>query len=55
MKNGFIARILNVENIGSTQDNQQHPTPKFLRIWWDKWGVLYYELLKLGENITGER
>ena len=24
-------------------------------IWWDEWGVLYYELLKPGETVTGER
>lgn len=26
-----------------------------LCIWWDEWGVLYYELLKPGETVTGER
>ena len=26
-----------------------------LCIWWDQKGVLYYELLKLGETINGER
>ena len=23
-------------------------------IWWDEWDVLYYELLKLGETVTGK-
>ena len=32
-----------------------HGAKVMLRIWWDQMGVLYYELLKPGENINGER
>ena len=35
----------------------EHPwrEGKMLCIWWDQKGVLYYELLKPGETINGER
>ena len=32
-----------------------HGTKVMLYIWWDQLGVVYYELLKSGETITGDR
>ena len=39
----------------STAKPNIHGAKVMLCIWWDQKGVLYYELLKLGETINGER
>ena len=39
----------------STAKPNIHGAKVMLCIWWDQKGVLYYELLKLGEAINGER
>ena len=39
----------------STAKPNIHRAKVMLCIWWDQKGVLYYELLKLGETINGER
>ena len=39
----------------STAKPNIHGAKVMLCIWWDQKGVLYYELLKLGKTINGER
>ena len=39
----------------STAKPNIHGAKVMLCIWWDQKGVLYYELLKLGETTNGER
>ena len=39
----------------STAKPNIHGAKVMLCIWWDQKGLLYYELLKLGETINGER
>ena len=39
----------------STAKPNIHGAKAMLCIWWDQKGVLYYELLKPGETINGER
>ena len=39
----------------STAKSNIHGVKVMLFIWWDQKGVLYYELLKPGETINGER
>ena len=48
MKNGSITTTPSAKNHMGNPANQ-------LCIWWDQKGVLYYELLKPGETINGER
>ena len=39
----------------STPKRNIHGSKVMLCIWWDQLGVVYYELLKTGQTITGER
>ena len=39
----------------STAEPNIHGAKVVLCIWWEQKGVLYYELLKSGETINGER
>lgn len=59
MRSGFITRILNEKRPGEPGPSQPrrdiHCVKVMLCIWWDMKGVVYYELLKHGETINGER
>ena len=44
-----------VQPVKSTTKPNIHGAKVILCIWWDQKGVLYYELLKPGEIINGER
>ena len=39
----------------STPRSNIHGLKIMLCIWWDQNGFVYYELLKLGDSITGDR
>ena len=39
----------------SSERPSNHVAKVMLCIWWDQVGVIYYELLKPNETITGER
>nr|CDS31016.1 transposase [Hymenolepis microstoma] len=64
-KNGYIA-IITSERIkswglasGLTATSTPYPNIRGSKVmlcgWWDQLGVIYYELLKPSETITGER
>ena len=38
----------------STQKRNVFGEKILIYIWWDEWDVLYYELLKPGETVTGK-
>ena len=41
--------------INITTSTHIHGKKALLSIWWDRKGAVYYELLKLGEQVTGDR
>ena len=61
MKNGSTTIILNAWRHGWCQVNQVHQRQNIhaskimLCIWWDQRSIIYYELFKPSETITGDR
>ena len=61
MKRGYTTIIQGVESRGVIENRgavhqrrpQNHGSKLLLCIWWDQQGVIYYELLKTNETITG--
>ena len=42
------------QSTSSTQQRNVFGKKILIYIWWDEWDVLYYELLQLGETVTGK-